>query len=266
MEHQGCATRKTVMKEKLRPEVSEEERRLRRGIVAVIPARGGSKGIYRKNLASLCGKPLMAYTIEVALRCRLVERVLVSTDDPEVAEVAREHGAWVPWLRDKRFGGDRSSLFDVWEEAKTRLRADGIPLKSLVKLLPTHPFRTPWLIDHLIGKTLKGHTSAFTVRRIRGIFGRYYTNGHGYLQPVYCPLETFGQYDWPMMRPYGLVAVITYARPHNQYFHVVDNPVSLIDIDTSRELKLAEAIISGNLFDFTDTGPEKPKASGGVQC
>ena len=255
------------MSEPIRPEISEAERRLRRGVVAVIPARGDSKGIHRKNLTPLCGKPLIAYTIEVALRCRLLERILVSTDDPEVAEVAREYGAWVPWLRDRRLGGDRSSLFGVWEEVKLKLRAEGIAVKSLVKRLPTHPFRTPWLVDYLVGKTLQNHTSVFTVRRIRGIFQRYFTKEQGRLRPVRCSLNKSGVDDWPMMRPYGLVTVTTFVRPHNRYFHVVDDPVSLIDIDNVAQLRLAERIIHRGLFDFTATVPQMRKdVSEGLLC
>jgi len=250
----------------LRPQVSAEERRLRMGVVAVIPARGGSKGIKRKNLALLCGKPLIAYTIEAALRSRLVDRVLVSTDDREVADTAVACGAWVPWLRDARLGGDRTALSHVWEDAKSRLMAAGVSLKSLVKLLPTHPFRAPGLIDFLVGKTLEGYTAVSTMRRLRGIFRRYYEESGGRLRPVRCPLETPGVADWPMMRPYGLVSVNTFSRPHRQYFHVVDDPLSLIDIDTPRDLRLAEEVIRRGLFDFADTASPAVGDPGGGTC
>ena len=68
-------------------------------IIAVIPARGGSKGIPRKNIADICGKPLIAYAIEVALNTPEISTVFVSTDDNEIAEIAKSLGAEVPFLR-----------------------------------------------------------------------------------------------------------------------------------------------------------------------
>ena len=69
-------------------------------VLAVIPARGGSKGVARKNVRPICGKPLIAYSIETALASKhLIHRIIVSTDDEEIAEVARHYGAEVPFLR-----------------------------------------------------------------------------------------------------------------------------------------------------------------------
>lgn len=71
--------------------------------IAIIPARGGSKRIPRKNIKEFCGKPLIAYSIEVALASKLFERVIVSTDDQEIAEIAKRYGAEVPFLRPKPY-------------------------------------------------------------------------------------------------------------------------------------------------------------------
>src|SRR5215470_12474335 len=80
-------------------------------ILAVIPARGGSKGVLRKNIRPICGKPLIAYMIEVAHAARhLFQRVVVSTDDPEIATVAREYGADVPFLRPAELANDRAPM------------------------------------------------------------------------------------------------------------------------------------------------------------
>ena len=73
-------------------------------IIAIIPARGGSKRIPSKNIRPLAGKPIIAYTIAAALESGLFERVVVSTDSPEIAEVARQYGAEVPFLRDESLG------------------------------------------------------------------------------------------------------------------------------------------------------------------
>ncbi|MBE9544929.1 MAG: acylneuraminate cytidylyltransferase family protein, partial [Proteobacteria bacterium] len=76
-------------------------------ILAVIPARGGSKGVARKNIRPVCGKPLIAYTIETALAARnLLHRSIVSTDDPEIKAIACEYGADVPFLRPPELAGD----------------------------------------------------------------------------------------------------------------------------------------------------------------
>jgi N-acylneuraminate cytidylyltransferase/CMP-N,N'-diacetyllegionaminic acid synthase len=75
-------------------------------VIAIIPARGGSKGIPRKNLVDIGGKPLVAYSIEHALKSKLVNRVIVSTEDMEIAAVSREYGAEVPVMRPKELAED----------------------------------------------------------------------------------------------------------------------------------------------------------------
>ena len=74
--------------------------------LAIIPARGGSKGILRKNLQPLAGKPLLAWTIEATLDSEMVDRVVVSTEDPEIAEAARQWGAETPFMRPDEFAAD----------------------------------------------------------------------------------------------------------------------------------------------------------------
>lgn len=75
-------------------------------VATIILARGGSKGFPKKNVAPLCGKPLIAYTIEASSGCKYVDRTFVSTDDPEIARIAREYGAEVPFLRPMELSGD----------------------------------------------------------------------------------------------------------------------------------------------------------------
>jgi CMP-N,N'-diacetyllegionaminic acid synthase len=113
------------------------------GIVGIIPARGGSKGIPRKNLAPLGGRPLITWAIESALTSGVFERVIVSTDDPEIAEVARRNGAEVPFLRPAEFSGDVAPAIGVIRHALEVLGvgfADSSP--SVAYLQPTSPFRT----------------------------------------------------------------------------------------------------------------------------
>jgi CMP-N-acetylneuraminic acid synthetase len=112
-------------------------------ILAVIPARGGSKGVVRKNIQPICGKPLIAYTIETALAARhLLYRTIVSTDDFEIAAVAREHGADVPFSRPAELAGDKVPTLPVLQHAVSFIEAqDDIKLDWVLLLQPTAPLR-----------------------------------------------------------------------------------------------------------------------------
>lgn len=112
-------------------------------ILAVIPARGGSKGIPYKNLALLGGRPLIAWTIAAAKASNRLDRIVVSTDDANIAAVAMEHGAEVPFLRPDEFSGDQASALDVIGHALAELkRYDGKHYDAVAYLQPTSPFRT----------------------------------------------------------------------------------------------------------------------------
>ena len=115
--------------------------------ICIIPARGGSKRIPRKNITRFCGKPIIAYSIEAALKSKLIDKVIVSTDDQEIANVAIEHGAEIPFMRDKSLADDMTGTTPVIRAA---LR-DYIALKNNVEyclcLYPTAPFVTEQLID-----------------------------------------------------------------------------------------------------------------------
>jgi len=112
-------------------------------ILAVIPARGGSKGVPRKNIRMVAGKPLIAYTIEPALAVRSrLHRLIVSTDDAEIADVARHFGADVPFMRPADLGGDKVPMVPVLKHAIQTVEAmDGVRLDWVLLLQPTCPFR-----------------------------------------------------------------------------------------------------------------------------
>lgn len=113
-------------------------------VLAVIPARGGSKGVPRKNIRSVCGKPMIAYTIETALAAQdLFYRIIVSTDDEEIADVARRYGAAVPFLRPAELAGDAVPTVPVLQHAARFVeQQDNIRLDWLCLLQPTDPLRT----------------------------------------------------------------------------------------------------------------------------
>ena len=113
-------------------------------VLAVIPARGGSKGVLRKNIRPVCGKPLIAYSIETALASRhLIHRIIVSTDDEEIAEVARHYGAEVPFLRPAELACDNTPMVPVLQHAVQFVEQhDKVRLDWVCLLQPTEPFRT----------------------------------------------------------------------------------------------------------------------------
>lgn len=110
-------------------------------IVALIPARGGSKRIPSKNIRLLAGHPLIAYTIAAAIESQIFSEVIVSTDSEEIASIARSWGAEVPYLRPAQFAGDLSPDIEWVEELLTRLVAAGRTYDCFSILRPTSPFR-----------------------------------------------------------------------------------------------------------------------------
>jgi CMP-N-acetylneuraminic acid synthetase len=135
-------------------------------VLALIPARGGSKGIPRKNILPLAGKPLIAYSIEQARAARHITRVIVSTDDEEIGRVAREHGAEVPFMRPAEFAQDLSPDIDVFRHTLTWLRDHETYVPELVvHLRPTGPVRRVELIDEAIERIL-AHSEADSLRSI----------------------------------------------------------------------------------------------------
>lgn len=120
-------------------------------ILGIIPARGGSKGILRKNIAPLAGRPLMYYTVREARKSRLLDAVIVSTDDPGIARVAKSMGADVPFLRPKKYARDTSRDIDYLKHAVEWLeRHRGWTPDIVVNLQPTSPGRTGRDIDTVL--------------------------------------------------------------------------------------------------------------------
>lgn len=110
--------------------------------VAVIPARGGSKRIPRKNIRNFCGKPMLAWSIDAALKSGCVDRVVVSTDDPEIASVAQEHGADVPFMRPANLADDYAGTTVVVQHAVQWLISQGVDVSEACCLYATAPFVT----------------------------------------------------------------------------------------------------------------------------
>ena len=135
-------------------------------VLALIPARGGSKGIPRKNIRSFAGYPLIAWSIAAAKRSELVTRVIVSTDDAEIAAVAREWGAEAPFLRPDEISQDKTTDLPVFEHALKWLEdVEGYRPDIVVQLRPTSPIRPRTMVDDAV-RILLEHKDADCVRGV----------------------------------------------------------------------------------------------------
>jgi len=119
-------------------------------VVGVVTARGGSKGIPRKNVRLLCGRPLLQYTAEAAMGSRLLSRTILSTDDETIAEVGRQCGLDVPFMRPAELARDDTPTIPVLQHAVRKLEEAGEYYDAILTLQPTNPLRRPQDIDGTI--------------------------------------------------------------------------------------------------------------------
>ncbi len=161
-------------------------------ILGIIPARGGSKGVPRKNIKLLGGKPLIAYTIEAALHSQL-SKVIVSTDDEEIAEVSRRYGAEVPFMRPAELASDTASSISMIQHAlKTMESLEGICFDGVMLLQPTTPFRLSKDIEDAISIWKeKGSDSVISVVDVGGTHParmKYLKDGY-LIDPPFCEIR-----------------------------------------------------------------------------
>lgn len=108
--------------------------------LAIIPARGGSKRVPRKNVKNFLGQPILKYSIDAAVKCGCFDEVMVSTDDEEIAEISRRSGAKVPFLRSRENSDSKANLIDVFEEVIKRYEKEGKSFDNFCVILSTAPF------------------------------------------------------------------------------------------------------------------------------
>jgi len=133
-------------------------------VLGIIPARGGSKGLPRKNIKTICGKPLIEWTINSAKASNVISDIFISTDDEEIAEIVRSLGMEVPFLRPKKFAQDDSSTFDVIKHVLDSYSND---FDYIILLEPTSPMRTADDIDNAFNLLLKyKHKSIVGIAKI----------------------------------------------------------------------------------------------------
>lgn len=135
--------------------------------IAIIPARGGSKRIPRKNIKSFLGKPIIAYSIDEALKCGLFDEVIVSTDDKEIADIAIEYGAKVPFYRSADTANDYAPLASVIEEVIVELDKLNYQVDNICCILPTAPLISADDIVALYNKLTSSSTITSVIPVVR---------------------------------------------------------------------------------------------------
>lgn len=137
-------------------------------VLALIPARGGSKGIKDKNIVDVCGKPLIAYSIDVAKNSKYVDDVVITTDSERIKEVAEKYGADVPFLRPAELASDNSKTIDAVIHAVNTLKEFGRNYDILLLLQPTCPLRTTEDIDNSLELFVsKGCVALVSVNKVK---------------------------------------------------------------------------------------------------
>lgn len=222
--------------------------------LAVIPARSGSKRISRKNLRSLSGKPIIAYTIEATIQSDLFECVVVSTDSQEIADVAQQFGAEVPFLRDAKLSDDYTPVSDVTVDVSKRIDPGGDKFNFVAQLMPNCPLRTAHdIVDSYRQFVRTGAMSQISVMRYgwQNPWWAMRRNDNYELEPVFKDYITARSQDLPeLFCPTGAVwwAQADALRREGTY-HVPNRTgweISWergIDIDTEDDWRLAEALL-----------------------
>jgi CMP-N-acetylneuraminic acid synthetase len=224
--------------------------------VALICARGGSKGLPGKNIKPLGGIPLIGRSIQIAKQISRIDRIIVSTDSKEIAQVAIEYGAEVPFMRPAELAKDNSSEWSVWKHALDYLKKnDPKSLDGIVNLPVTAPLRSKIDIENCLDEYEKGCVDmVITVTKAhRSPFFNMVTNdNNGYSSLVIPGKNVFRRQDAPVV--YDMTTVAYVVKPehiqnnNNQFdgrVRSVEIPVErAIDIDTELDFLIAESFFS----------------------
>lgn len=221
-----------------------------KSVLAIIPARGGSKGVPRKNIRELASKPLIAWTIEEAKKSKYIDRLVVSTDDEEIAEVARQWGGEVPFMRPSSLSQDHTPGIDPVLHAISSLPG----YDYIVLLQPTSPLRTSEDIDACLEHCLRQNANACVSLTMtdKSPYWMYQLSNENQLQPVVVP-------DKPVLRRQdapdvfvlnGAVYVaktswlqVTQSFLHTETIGYVMPKERSIDVDTELDFCILETII-----------------------
>ena len=241
-------------------------------ILAIIPARGGSKGIPRKNIRNFSGYPLIAWSIAAGLKSELVTRVIVSTDDAEIAAVAREWGAETPFLRPAEFAADQTTDLPVFEHALRWLREnEDYQPDIVIQLRPTSPIRSQSCVDDAI-KILLQNPEADSVRGVVPAgqnphkMWRLSTRETGPMQnllpvdgieePYNAPRQILPPIFWQTghidaIRP---AAILNGSMSGNKIYPLLIDPKFTVDLDNLNDWMRAEWLVSFSGLDMVTPG------------
>jgi CMP-N-acetylneuraminic acid synthetase len=224
-------------------------------VLGVIPARGGSKGIPTKNLAPLCGRPLLAYTADAVNDSKKLTRTVVSTDDERIADYARSLGLDVPFIRPSSLAADDAPMLPVLQHAITAMRGQGFETDMVVLLQPTSPLRRGQHIDAAIDwlQRVRGD-SVVSVVEVPHQFNPISVMrlDEGLLKPFLETSVPTRRQDKPRLYARNGPAVLAV------HAHVIENgslygdeswpllmtPEESLDIDTPWDLRLAESVLA----------------------
>lgn len=223
-----------------------------KSVLALIPARGGSKGIPGKNIKPLCGHPLIAYTISAARKSKYVDAVVVTTDSKEIAEVSRRYGAEIPFMRPERLSSDTSKTIDAVVHARDAMVDLGREYDVIVLMQPTSPLRHAEDVDGAIeayfSHGLMGVASVLEASEKPVLTRRL--DEFGIMHPLIPISSTIRRQDMP--RFYHVNGAIYVNDFHGLSLDTSlnDNPVAYVmkkdrslDIDNIEDFLRAEAIL-----------------------
>jgi YrbI family 3-deoxy-D-manno-octulosonate 8-phosphate phosphatase len=243
-------------------------------VLALIPARGGSKSIPRKNIRLFAGHPLVAYSIAAGLQASRVTRTIVSTDDEEIAEVARKYGAETPFLRPAEFAQDNTTDLPVFQHALGWLQEhEGYQPDIVVQLRPTSPIRPTDCVDAAV-QLLLDHSEADSVRGIvpsgQNPFKMWRVDEQGRMAPLLsvpgiaepynAPRQALPQTYWQTGH-IDAIRVSTIYQKHSLsgdiIYSLMIDPRYTVDIDTLRDWQRAEWLVAQGDLDMVLPGPAK---------
>jgi N-acylneuraminate cytidylyltransferase len=244
----------------------------REKVLALIPARGGSKSIPHKNVLLFAGHPLLAYSVAAGLKARTVQRVIVSTDDDEIAAIAREYGAETPFLRPPALAQDDTPDLPVFEHALSWLEEnEGYLPDIVVQLRPTSPARPPDCVDRAV-ETLLAHPEADSVRGVvpsgQNPYKMWRVGGDGRMEPLLragfeepynMPRQALPRTFWQT----GHVDAIRTATIRTKgsmsgevILPLILDPRYTVDIDNPRDLERAEWLMASGELEIVRPGAE----------
>lgn len=219
-------------------------------MLAIIPARGGSKGLLGKNIKLLHGKPLISYTIAAAQQAKSITKIVVSTDDPEIAAISKHFGAEVPFLRPKELAEDNSLAIEAYRYTINKIsETDECEIKNFVVLLPTSPLRLALDIDNAVGlfETKKAYSVVSYTEEHHPVFWHKKILSDGRFENIFLDnYQVNRQNLGKTFYPNGSIYVFSDEVLHSGHYYTENSFAYImprsrsIDIDTIEDFELAE--------------------------